>query len=152
MEINHVRLLVVNFTGCFRFYRDVIGLKVLWGEENDAYASFSQPGVTQPNIALFRRTNMAEVLGTAQLPLDAPGMDRQMLIIGVENVDAEVKRLRALNVPIVLGPRNFPDWGYRGAYLRDPDGNLIELAGALPEEEWSADLRQAAEHYRQADS
>lgn len=147
MQIDHIRLLVVNFTECFRFYRDVIGLKVLWGDEDDAYASFTRPGDTFPNIAIFRRQNMAEVLGTDDLPVETPGQDRSMLIIGVEDVDAEVERLKACKVSIIMLPRNFPDWGYRGAFLRDPDGNLIELTQGLPPENWSQDLRDAAQRF-----
>jgi quinol monooxygenase YgiN len=37
----------------------------------------------------------------------------------------------------------------RSAYLRDPAGNLIELTGALPKENWTEDLREAAEKYLQ---
>jgi lactoylglutathione lyase len=51
MKIDHVRLLVVNFVECFRFYRDVIGLKVLWGDEADSYASFVSQAGEMPNIA-----------------------------------------------------------------------------------------------------
>jgi catechol-2,3-dioxygenase len=38
----------------------------------------------------------------------------------------------------------------RSAYLRDPDGNLIELTGDLPRDDWSPELREAAEKYKQA--
>ncbi len=36
MKFDRPRLLVANFTECFLFYRDVIGLKVTWGDENDS--------------------------------------------------------------------------------------------------------------------
>ena len=47
----------------------------------------------------------------------------------------------------IKGPTSFPDWGYRGAFLRDPDGNLIELSGALPADQWSDGLREANEKW-----
>jgi len=62
MRIDHVRLLVVNFAECFRFYRDVIGLTVFWGNESGSYASFAEKGASFPNIALFTRQAMAETL------------------------------------------------------------------------------------------
>ena len=34
----------------------------------------------------------------------------------------------------MLPPTDFPDWGMRSAYLRDPDGHLIELCGEMPAE------------------
>ena len=147
MRIDHVRLLVVKFAECFRFYRDVIGLAVKWGDENDSYASFSAAGEKVPNIALFRRQSMADALGIGNLPAEVTAQDRAMLIIGVENVDASAARIQALGTPFVLGPQNYPDWGMRSAYLRDPDGNLIELCGELPKENWTEGLRQAADKY-----
>ena len=148
MHIDHIRLLVVNFAECFHFYRDVIGLKVLWGNEADSYASFAEKDARLPNIALFRRQLMAEVLGTSQRPMDANHQDREMLIIGVANVDAEVTRMQASGITIILGPQDLPAWGMRSAYLRDPDGNLIELTGALPPDQWTPELRKASEQYR----
>jgi lactoylglutathione lyase len=149
MRIDHVRLLVVNFAECFRFYRDIIGLTVKWGNEEDAYASFSAPGENVPNIALFRRQLMADALGIGALPSAAIVQDRSMLIIGVEDVDAEAARLQALGVQFVIGPQDYPGWGMRSAYLRDPDGNLIELAGELSRDHWTQELRDAAEQYEQ---
>jgi catechol 2,3-dioxygenase-like lactoylglutathione lyase family enzyme len=147
MKIDHIRLLVTNFAECFRFYRDVIGLTVKWGEENDTYASFSVPAETAPNLALFNRQEMADVLGIGNLPATAAAQDRAMLIIGVDDVDATAKRFETMGVSFALGPKNYPSWGMRSAYLRDPDGNLIELTGELSKENWSEDLRQAAEKY-----
>jgi len=147
MRIDHVRLLVVNFAECFRFYRDVIGLKVKWGTENDTYASFSVSGERDPNLALFSRQSMADVLGIGDLPIKAMSQDRAMLIIGVDDVDATVTRFKAMGILITLEPTNYPDWGMRAAYLRDPDGNLIELTGELPREKWSDELRDAAKQY-----
>ncbi len=149
MRIDHVRLLVVNFAECFRFYRDLLGLKVLWGSETDSYASFAEPGRNLPNLALFRRQAMAEAMGTLHLPAQVEAQDRAMLIVGVQDVDAVVEHLQAQGIRMVLGPQDFPDWGMRSAYLRDPDGNLIELCGELPKENWSEGLRQAAKQYNQ---
>ncbi len=36
MVISHTRLLVLRFAECFRFYRDVMGFTVTWGDENDS--------------------------------------------------------------------------------------------------------------------
>ena len=43
----------------------------------------------------------------------------------VQDVDATCGRLRADGLNILVEPRDFP-WG-RSAYLRDPDGRLVEL-------------------------
>ncbi len=147
MRVEHTRLLVSNFGACFRFYRDVMGLTVTWGDEEDSYASFTDREGNGPTLALFRRQAMAEVIGTAKLPPDAFCQDRFMLIVQVDDVDDTVEELGDRGVQFELGPQDFPDWGIRSAYLRDPDGNLIELSGALDPEKWSEGLRAAAEKY-----
>jgi lactoylglutathione lyase len=147
MRIDHVRLLVVNFAECFCFYRDVIGLTVIWGDETDSYAAFAEKGKQEPNLALYRRQSMAEALGSINLPVDAVCQDRSMLIIGVKDVDATVASFQTKGVKFILGPKDFPDWGMRSAYLRDPDGNLIEISCGLPPEQWSPGLTEAAKKY-----
>jgi catechol-2,3-dioxygenase len=42
-------------------------------------------------------------------------------------------------------PASHPEWGIRTAYLRDPDGNLIEINSQIPHEEWTEELKEEAE-------
>ena len=70
-----------------------------------------------------------------------------MLILEVEDVDREVARLRPHAVDVVGEPRDEPSWGLRVAYVRDPDGNLLELMQPLPREDWSEWLREADARY-----
>ncbi len=147
MPITHTRLLVDHFADCFRFYRDILRMTPKWGDENSGYASFkSDDG--QVALAIFLRQSMTAVLETASLPVNPPGQDKFMLIFGLKDVDAEVQRIRQQGVEFLLGPTDFPNWGYRGAYLRDPDGNLVELLTDFPEEQWSEGLREADEKYK----
>ena len=78
MQLNSVRLLVDRFDACFRFYRDVLGLEPVWGEEGGRYADFKAGDGTL--IALFRRALMAEAVGTEDRPSDAPAQDRAALV------------------------------------------------------------------------
>jgi catechol 2,3-dioxygenase-like lactoylglutathione lyase family enzyme len=45
---------------------------------------------------------------------------------GVADVDRACDELRAQGVELLVEPRDYP-WG-RSAYLRDPDGRLLELS------------------------
>jgi catechol 2,3-dioxygenase-like lactoylglutathione lyase family enzyme len=47
--------------------------------------------------------------------------------VGVDDLEAACERLVAAGAEIVWDPRDAPQPGARMAYLRDPDGNLIEL-------------------------
>jgi lactoylglutathione lyase len=147
MYISHTRLLVNNFAACFRFYRDVMGFQVTWGDENDSYASFTDKEGEETTLSIYRRKEMADIIGTAKLPTEAICQDRAILIFEVEDVDANFKKLSEQGTEVALEPVDFVDFGFRGAYLRDPDGNLIELTGALDRSKWSRDLEEAARKY-----
>ena len=148
MYLGHPRLLVLNFAECFRFYKDVMGFQVTWGNEMDSYAAFTDQEGKETTLALFRRKDMATVVGASDLPMEAECQDRIALIVEVDDIDATFKNLSKLGAQVVLEPQDFIDWGIRGAYLRDPDGNLIELSAALDRSKWSEDLEEAARKYR----
>jgi catechol 2,3-dioxygenase-like lactoylglutathione lyase family enzyme len=56
---------------------------------------------------------------------DGPA-NRDHVAFGVDDLDEACARLREQGVEIEVASRTFP-WG-RSAYLRDPDGRLVELA------------------------
>jgi lactoylglutathione lyase len=119
VRLTHVRLLVDEFAACFRFYRDVIGFRPTFGTEDEGgYADFRAGDCS---LALFERGGMK---GVAQLR--SPG-DGAMLVLAVDDVDAEAERLRAAGVALESEPHDQPDWGLRVVHVRDPAGNLLEL-------------------------
>jgi lactoylglutathione lyase len=122
LRLTHVRLLIRDFPACFRFYRDVLGFEVLWGEEGGPYADFKAGDAT---VALFDRRLMAEAVGTAGKPVEVDAQDRVLLICAVEDVDAAYDQLKARGIKFVTEPQDRPDWGIRTAHFRDPDGNQI---------------------------
>ena len=123
-RLTHARLLVSNFKACFLFYRDVLKLDVVWGDENGPYADF-QAGETK--IALFERRLMADVVGTSGQPSYAECQDRVALILAVENVDEAYRDLKDEGVAFVTEPTDFTGWGIRAAHFRDPNGDLLEI-------------------------
>jgi lactoylglutathione lyase len=120
----YTRLLVSNFKECFLFYRDVMGFQPTYGTENDIYADFNT-GATI--IALFDKLEMSKAVGTSHLPTDVKAQDKVCLIFAVEDVDATCQELKKQGIPLIVGPTDHLAWGICTAYLRDPNGNLIEI-------------------------
>lgn len=54
------------------------------------------------------------------------------LVFAVESVDDAYARLEA-DVGFLTDPHDRPEWGIRVAYLRDPDGTLVEINEPLDE-------------------
>ncbi|MFC8087430.1 VOC family protein [Streptomyces sp. NPDC057340] len=127
MELAQVRLLVTDFPGCYRYYRDVLGLKPQFEAEAGPYAKFSPDGGTA-GIALQDRAQMAQVLdGLA----DAPTGHRSLVVLRVDDLDRYCEEITARGAELVHGPAPMTD-RMRVAHLSDPAGNLVEL------QEWTA--------------
>lgn len=122
MTLSQIRLLVDDVPACFRFLRDELGLRCTFGGESEPYASFA---AGEGTIAVFARAEQDAVIDLR------PRGDAALVVLEVEDVDAEVRRLGRV---VVGGPTSTPAWGGRVAYVRDPDGNLFELFQAIPVE------------------
>ena len=119
MRFSQVRLLVDDFVKAFRFYRDTLGLQTTFSEGHGPYASFA---AGEGTVAIFERDQQDPI------ELRPPG-DSTLLVLEVDDVDAEVARLEDV---VVGGPVDKGQWGGRVAYVRDPSGNLIELFQSIP--------------------
>lgn len=109
----------------------------------DAYAHFSVPG--GGDLSIFNRQAMADTVGAGKLPAQAAAQDRFVLIFEVPSVDQACKDLEAKGIKFGTQPADHKDWGIRTAYLRDPEGNLLELMSELPKTEWDAELQKEGE-------
>jgi catechol 2,3-dioxygenase-like lactoylglutathione lyase family enzyme len=118
------RLLVKDYVRALRFYRDVLGFPITWGDETTGYVAFDAGG--HP-LAIFGRQDMADAIGQGDRLSEADCQDTFVLTFKVDDVDAEYERLRALGVEVVAAPVDRPSWGERTAHFRDPEGNLIEI-------------------------
>jgi catechol 2,3-dioxygenase-like lactoylglutathione lyase family enzyme len=149
----HVRLIVADFDGCFRFYGDTLGLKVTWGAEADGsasgYASFRLPD--GGSLSINDQAIFARVVGFDTREPGETVKDRAALIFEVDDVTSETERLLTLGVAFETEPTTYPGFGIRAAHLRDPDGNLIEINELLPPEDWSQDLRDEEERFARDD-
>jgi catechol 2,3-dioxygenase-like lactoylglutathione lyase family enzyme len=118
-------LIVEDLDRALGFYTGVLGLRL--GHRSGDFAQLDT-GATR--LALYTRNAMAKTLG---LSLQAPDANAPSFEIGfkVADVDAAVSELIARGAALVTAPTD-RFWGQRTAYVRDPDGHLIELAQDLP--------------------
>ena len=77
-------------------------------------------------INLLSQSEAPSLISPATVAAKESG-SRIQFTIQVDDVDARVKRLKELGIPIVNGPMDRP-WGVRTALIADPDGHLWELA------------------------
>jgi catechol 2,3-dioxygenase-like lactoylglutathione lyase family enzyme len=129
MKVSGVRFLVNDASGWFDLLADLGGMTVSWGERGDGYVHFADP-VT---LSTF----------TAAEQASASASDRLLLTVETEDLAAAIKKAREAGYT-VTDPEDRPDWGIRVAYLRGPDGVLVELHSHMPKEEWTADLQSEA--------
>ncbi|MFD9442076.1 VOC family protein [Streptomyces sp. NPDC060006] len=122
MELAQVRLLVSDFPACYRFYAEVLGLKAQSGAADGPYEKFS-PVTGSAGIALQDRAAMAEVLG--ELGDSATG-HRSLVVLRVDDLDAYCAAVLARGAVLQREPAQLTD-RMRVAYLKDPEGNLVEL-------------------------
>ncbi len=121
---DYLILIVEDLDRALGFYVDVLGLRL--GHRSGDYAQLDT-GTTR--LALYTRSAMAKTLGMA---LDPPVSNAPGFEVGfkVSDVDAAFTELIARGAQPVMPPTD-RFWGQRTAYLRDPDGHLIELAQDL---------------------
>ena len=124
MKLTHVRLLVHDYPACFRFYRDILGLRVNQGVEDGVYAEFDAGDCM---VSLYGRDMMEAAIGEVGRPDPVGVADRMVLTFEVPSVDAAYEDLRKRGVEFDAGPTDRPEWFLRTAHFRDPSGNLIEI-------------------------
>lgn len=128
VRIGHVHLTVSDLERSLRFYRDVLGFQVT--QRYGSSAVFLSAGGYHHHIAL----NTWSGEGAAQPPPGRTGLYHFAILYPNRRELALVfKRLFDHAVPI----DGASDHGVSEAiYLRDPDGNGVELYRDRPQEEW----------------
>ena len=118
---DYVILIVEDLERTLDFYTQVLGLRL--GHRSGDYAQMAT-GPTR--LGFSTRTAMAQAVGFS---LTKPAPDAAGFEIGfkVPEVDAAYNELVQKGAGEATPPMTRP-WGQRTAYVRDPDGHLIELA------------------------
>ena len=122
--LDYVILIVDDLDRALNFYTEVLGLRL--GHRSGDYAQMDT-GTTR--LGFYTRDAMSKTLG---MSLKLPENEAPAFEIGfkVSDVDDAYKELVANGASPVTSPITRP-WGQRTAYVRDPDGHLIELAQDL---------------------
>ncbi len=128
VRIGHVHLKVADLDRALAFYRDVLGFQVT--QRSGRQAAFLSAGGYHHHLGL----NTWESAGGPPPPTGATGLYHLAILYPTraELADA-VRRLTQAEIPL----EGAADHGVSEAvYLRDPDGNGLELYWDRPESEW----------------
>ena len=115
VEFNHAMVYTTRLAGALKFYRDALGFEVV-DSHAGAYARLKSPAGTA-TIALHA-VEPGQVI--------TPKAEGVRLYFEVKGLDAFCKALARKGVKFDQMPKDMP-WGWRHAYLRDPDGHEISL-------------------------
>ena len=125
MQLTLVTIVTANLEPMRMFYQQVLQIEPQCYRGN--YVEFTLEAGT---LALWRQSECAEYgLGT----LRGTANDRVLIELEVADVDREYARLKGLPVECVQELTTQP-WGHRAFYIRDPDGNVLNLHTAVEEQ------------------
>lgn len=142
--ISHIAVGVTNMERSLGFYRDVLGMHVSLDTEEELPQIGDAPAQKRRAVYLRWREGPHEtfIVLDQQLSREPFGGPPELFQVGthhwgfwVEDADAVVVRAEAAGVPIVVQPVNGDTIAYgepaggvvRSAFLRDPDGNVVQL-------------------------
>src|ERR1700730_4048516 len=117
LTFNHAMIYVKDVERGFRFYRDLLGFQLIEdfrSEGNPVYARMRAPG-GDGTIALHQAGPDVSV-----------SSDGVRLYFEVRDLDGFCRKLQQKGFYITQLPRMMP-WGWRHAYVNDPDGHEISL-------------------------
>jgi|SRR5581483_1873313 len=117
LTFNHGMVYAADVRRALGFYRDLLGFKLV--------DEFQHEG-----IPVYARLRAPGGDGTIALHLAGPGTpltsDGVRLYFEIREVDGFCRKLQAKGFYITQMPRMMP-WGWRHAYLNDPDGHEISI-------------------------
>jgi catechol 2,3-dioxygenase-like lactoylglutathione lyase family enzyme len=133
LTFNHAMIYVKDVNRALGFYRDLLGFKLIEDFRYDGvpvYARLRAPG-GDGTIALHQASASASLVS-----------EGVRLYFEVADLDGFCRKLIQKRFYITQMPRMM-EWGWRHAYLNDPDGHEISLYWA-GEKRWKKSVMQAA--------
>ena len=129
--IHHSSIVVTDMERARRFYRDVLGLKVINDVKFDGFRWLSLSPPAQPGVEI--------VLGVPEQYPDISPADRDAVsglvtkgllpgvIFATDNCDATFEQLRAAGAEVMQEPID-QHYGVRDCAFRDPAGNMLRFS------------------------
>ncbi|MCC6795432.1 MAG: VOC family protein [Candidatus Hydrogenedentes bacterium] len=111
MKLSEIARFTNDVPAMTDFYRNLLG---------------SEPVFSNNSIASFRCDDVTVLIHENYTPGPNDLPSENHIAFAVNDLDSAFAQLQAQGVTIVAPPTEYP-WG-RSAYIRDSDGNLIELA------------------------
>jgi predicted enzyme related to lactoylglutathione lyase len=107
-----------------RFYSAALQAKA---EGDEAYGFVQTEGAS---LSFYGEPGMEHMAPGA---MQGAGTGSFILEVQVEDVDQEYARMVALGAPVVKPPTT-QTWGWRSAWFRDPDGNILNFCAPVAQE------------------
>jgi catechol 2,3-dioxygenase-like lactoylglutathione lyase family enzyme len=138
LGIHHTAISVADMDRSLAFYRDLLGLEVLfdssWEQGSEQADTILRVRDTSARQAMLKAGNAYIELfefhtpDPAPMAADRPVIDRGIthIALDVKDVDAEYERLSKAGMIFHCEPQNLGKQ-CRTTYGRDPDGNVLEL-------------------------
>ena len=124
MKLALVTIVTTNLEQMRTFYQAVLQI-----EPQIYRGNFIEFILETGTLALWRQSECAEYgLGVVR----GAANDRVLIELEVADVDGEYARLKGLQVEWVQELTTQP-WGHRAFYVRDPDGNVLNVHTAVEE-------------------
>jgi glyoxylase I family protein len=150
--INHVAISTGNLEGALAFYRDLLGLEVVfeagWPSGTEVADKITGLKDSSARWVVLKAGNAIIELFQYESPPPKQGDPKRRvcdhgiahICLDVTDVDGEYERLRAAGMTFHCPPQNLGT-ALRTTYGRDPDGNVVELQEVLePENPFALDL------------
>jgi uncharacterized glyoxalase superfamily protein PhnB len=121
MRFNGICLVSARVGDLRRFYMDLLQREPS-GDEH-WWVDFDRIGDNGAQLSIYSAEGMEQM---APGSMDRAGAGRSTIELEVEDVDVVHERLVAGGAPVVKPPTTQP-WGRRSVWVRDPDGNIVNL-------------------------
>ncbi len=127
MKLDNFRLLINDFSASFHFWHDIVGLELIYRDENSTYAYFETGSA---RLELLKADYFASSIGSAQ-PAPVQAGHRGVVVFRADDVDATYADLVKRGAPTLAPPQDHPAGFARTALLVAPDGYVLEVFTSL---------------------